>query len=255
VRPSVQGDREAYPKRWLPAASCDSQGDRRFDRSELVEGGDMAETYSILKTLTPMHTLQAYVGRRSSPLDSTADGSAETAQALSVVVVYQDPLTHYWATDLWDRVGLLIDSGGICRKTWKLGDLTRAFAFADAVEAAAGADVLVISVRDAGELPLLLHVWVDAWMPRRAGRPGALVALIGVPSKPDALSGRAHQYLEATARQAGLDFLPRERRLPEEALAFSTLSGMAPANDGTMPWPGGGPGRGASARLQWRVNE
>ena len=114
-------------------------------------------------------------------------------------------------------MGQLIDSAGICRESWKVSDLARAFTFADAVQAAAEADVLVISIRDAGELPLLLHVWVDAWMPRRAGRPGALVALIGVPAKPDALSGRAHEYLDSIARQAGLDFLPRERRLPEES--------------------------------------
>ncbi len=167
-----------------------------------------------------MITQQAYVGRRRSPVDRTAITADETEQALNVVVVYQDPLTRHWAADLWDRVGQLIDSTGIRRESWKLNDLTQAFVFTEAVHAAAEADVVVISVRDAGELPLLLHVWVDAWMPRRGGRAGALVALIGVPAKPNALSGGAHKYLEAVARQAGLDFLPRERRLPEESFAL-----------------------------------
>jgi hypothetical protein len=83
----------------------------------------------------------------------------------------------------------LIDAGGICKKSWNLGNLSSAFVFADAVRAAAEADVLVISVRDAGDLPLLLHAWIDGWMPRRGGRAGALVALIGVPTGPNALSG------------------------------------------------------------------
>jgi hypothetical protein len=163
---------------------------------------------------------QAYVGQRGRFGRRTATSAEESAQALNVVLVYQDPLTRHWAADLWGRVGQLIHSGAIRRESFRLGELTRAFVFADAVHAAAEADVLVISVRDAGELPLLLHVWIDSWMPRRGGRAGALVALIGVPAKPDALSGRAHSYLESIAREAGLDFLPRERRLPEESLTL-----------------------------------
>ena len=167
-----------------------------------------------------MVMVQANVGQRGSFGSRTATSAEESAQALNVVLVYQDPLTRHWAADLWGRVGKLIHSGAIRRESFRLGELTRAFVFADAVHVAAEADVLVISIRDAGELPLLLHVWIDAWLPRRGGRAGALVALIGVPAKPDALSGRAYAYLESIAREAGLDFLPRERRLPEESLAL-----------------------------------
>lgn len=255
VRSFVQGDREAYPERRFSAAAWRRNGWRRSDRGDLVEGRVVAETDSSLTTLTHMRTQQAYVGRRSDPVDHAVIASAEAGQALSLVVVYQDPLTHHWAAGLWDRVGQLIASGGICRKSWKLSDLTRAFIFADAVHAAATADVLVISVRDAGELPLLLHVWIDAWLPRRAGRAGALVALIGVPAKPDVLSGRAHEYLESIARQANLDFLPRERKLPEESLTVSALPGMVPATSLTVPWPGVGPSRGARPSLRWRLTE
>jgi hypothetical protein len=99
--------------------------------------------------------------------------------------------------------------------------LTNPRVFADAVQAAAEADVLVISVRDAGDWPASLYVWIDSWLPKRAGRGGALVALIGVPGRPDSQSGRAHQYLATVAREAGLDFLPRERKLPSAASASS----------------------------------
>jgi hypothetical protein len=163
-----------------------------------------------------MNAARRYARRRGSGPDRAADSPRGISQALNVVVVYQDSLTRHWATALWDRLGQLIDTGGICRKSWKLSGLTNAGAFARAVQAAVLADVLVISVRDAGELPMLLHVWADAWLPQRAGRAGALVALIGVPSTPDVLAGRAHEYLEDIARRAGLDFLPRERMLPQE---------------------------------------
>ena len=135
----------------------------------------------------------------------------------------------------------LIGNGGISRKAWSVGRLGEPVAFDTAVEAAAEADVLVISVRAAGDLPLILRVWIDAWMPRRAGRDGALVALIGLPSRPDAQSRRAHQYFEAVARQGGLDFLPRERKLPEEPLALSVLPLVTPADSRTALRPAARP--------------
>ena len=140
---------------------------------------------------------------------------------LSVATVYQDPLTRQWAAELWDRVGQLIDSEGVRCQSWKISELTDHGIFLDAVQAAAEADVLVVSVRDAGELPISLYVWIDAWLPSRARRAGALVALIGVPPQPDTQSGQAHQYLESVARKAGLDFLPHERKLPEQPFALS----------------------------------
>ena len=59
------------------------------------------------------------------------------------------------------------------------------------------------------------------------------------------------QYLEAIARQAGLDFLPQERKLPEAARASARCPGSVPATNLAVPWPGVGPGCGASARLGW----
>jgi hypothetical protein len=255
VWPSVQGDREAYPERWLSTAASRRDGHGCFDRSGLGEGRVVAEANPSSRTLIFVRTQQSYAGRRSGLRSSPEIPAADGEQALKVVVVYQDPLTRYWAAELWGRVGRLIASGGIKRKSWRLSELTNAFAFAEAVQEAAEADVLVIAVRDTGDMPMLLHAWNNGWMPRRAGRAGALVALIGVPARPDALSGRAHEYLQAIARQAGLDFLPRERRLPEETLAHSTLPRMTPATDLTATWPGAGPSRGNGARVRWRLVE
>ncbi len=177
--------------------------------------------------------------------DRPASAADQTEPVLNVTSVYQDPLTHQWCTELWERVEPLIGRGGTCRKSWNVGRLAEPVAFDNAVEAAAEADVLVISVRAAGDLPLTLRVWIDAWMPRRAGRAGALVALIGLPGRPDAQSRRARQYFETVARQGGLDFLPRERKLPEEPLALSVLPLVTPADSRTALRP--------AARPSWRV--
>jgi hypothetical protein len=177
-----------------------------------------------------------------STLDRRASVAVQAEPLLNITSVYQDPLTHEWCTELWERVEPLIGRGGTCRKAWSIGRLAEPFAFEDAVEAAAEADVLVISVRAAGDLPLMLRVWIDAWLPRRAGRSGALVALIGLSSRPDAPSSRAHQYFQTVARQGGLDFLPRERKLPDEPLTLSVLPPVTPAANITPLWPTPGPG-------------
>jgi hypothetical protein len=116
-----------------------------------------------------------------------------------------------------------------------MSDLTDPRVFMGSVRAAAAADVLVVSVRDTGELPTSLSVWIDAWIPGRAGTTGALVALIGVPPQPDAQSGRAYQYLEVAARKAGLDFLPHERKLPEQPWALSNPGKIGQTASRTIP--------------------
>jgi len=55
----------------------------------------------------------------------------------------------------------------------RIDELENSRVFAKAGQAAAEADVLVVSVRDAGEWPAILHVWIDSWLPRRAAREGA----------------------------------------------------------------------------------
>ena len=189
------------------------------------------------------------------PPGAGACAPKESDPALSVATIYQDPLTRHWAAELWDRVGQLIGGGSIRHQSWKISELTDPRVFLDAVEVAAKADVLVVSVRDAGELPMGLYVWVDSWLPSRAGRAGALVALIGVPSQPDAQAGRAYQYLDSVACRAGLDFLPRERKLPQAPCANPGLSAIGRAADSIIPLFEENARPGPSLRLSRRLTE
>jgi hypothetical protein len=152
---------------------------------------------------------------KPSQLNPVPRDSQESAAALNVTVLYEDPLTRHWVDELWGRVGRLIGGGQIRRKAWRIADLMQQGVLGDATRAAAKADVLVIAVRDTKEVPLILYVWIEAWLPRRAGLPGALVALIGVPAQPDAQVGCTHRLLEMVAGKAGLDYLPRECKLPD----------------------------------------
>jgi hypothetical protein len=233
VWPSGQGERMAYPRRRpFPESWC-QDADGSCDRSGLVVGCSVAKENPISGTAISMQN--AAVPKRIVMSAQTTGFSKESESALRVATVYQDSLTRYWASELWDRVGQLVDHGGIYHQAWNIGGLADSRGFVDAVQAAAVADVLVVSVREAGELPIDLYVWIDAWMSRRAGRVGALVALIGVCPQPDLQPGRGYAYLEAVARRVGLDFLPRERQLPEQSPALSSPGGIALVATLTMP--------------------
>jgi len=207
----------------------------------LVAAGIVAEENSIFQTLMSMQP--TFVLKPIVPPARSAMAPNETEPALNVVTVYQDPLTRNWATELWDRVGQLVGQETLCRKSWKIPDLMEPSVFTEAVQVAAAADVLVVSVRDTGALPINLCVWISAWLPRRNGRAGALVALIGVPPRPDAQGVRVYGYLEAVARRAGLDFLPRARKLPEEPLAIPSRQRLARQSTARYPC-----GKGYSAQ-------
>jgi hypothetical protein len=86
----------------------------------------------------------------------------------------------------------------------------------EAVRAALVADVIVISVHAADELPLGLYVWIDAWLPRRTASEGALTALIGADEPQGPESFRTREYLQAVARKGHLDFIPLFENPPRE---------------------------------------
>ena len=173
----------------------------------------MAKADTSFEVLRCMQSTAALNG--AGRLVEEVAASRKTRPALSVAAVHQDAVTRGWATEMWARVLEAIGHAGIQFQSWTLGELTAPGSLAEAVRAAAEADVVVVSVRDAGDWPRQLDTWTECWLLGRGGRAGALVALIGVPSQPDPQAGRAHAYLEAVALRAGLDFLPRERKLPD----------------------------------------
>ena len=132
----------------------------------------------------------------------------ESGYELNIVGVYQDPLTQSWGVPMC-RLAMQLAGEDLVRNTWydvhSLSDLGILLA---AVRAALVADVIVISVYAAEELPLGLYVWIDAWLPRQTSREGALTALIGADEPKDLRSFCTRDYLQAVARKAQLDFIP-----------------------------------------------
>ena len=132
----------------------------------------------------------------------------ESEYALNIVGVYQDPMTQSWGVPMC-RLATQLAGEDRIRNTWfDVHSLNDIGILLEAVRAALVADVLVVSVYAADELPLGLYVWIDAWLPRRTSREGALTALIGADEPRDLRSFRTRDYLQAVAHKARLDFIP-----------------------------------------------
>jgi hypothetical protein len=133
----------------------------------------------------------------------------ESEYALNIVGVYQDTVTQSWGVPMC-RLATQLAGEDHIRNTWfDVDSLNDIETLLEAVRAALVADVIVISVYAAEELPLGLYVWIDAWLPRRTSREGALTALIGADEPQDLRSFCTRDYLHAVARKAQLG-LPRK---------------------------------------------
>jgi hypothetical protein len=151
--------------------------------------------------------------------------------ALNIAGVYQDMVTRDWAMQTCDRAMQLAGDKRVQNAWFNANSLSDPGILVDAVRAALVADVILVSVYAADELPLDLYVWVDVWLPRRQSRVGALTALIGVTEPLDFQSARTLDYLQAVARKGRLDFIPQERKRPAIFPAFSTGLIAQPAGD------------------------
>jgi hypothetical protein len=146
--------------------------------------------------------------------DEAETASGGPGYEFKIAVVYQDKVTLSWARQMCHPVALKVGEEYV-QHTWHdINSLSDPEILIEAVRAALAADVIVVSIHAADELPLDLYAWINAWLPRRLSRAGALAALIGVAGQPAAQAIRTQEYLQAVARRGQLDFLPHERKLP-----------------------------------------
>lgn len=148
--------------------------------------------------------------------DEPAIAFDESDYAFKIAGVYQDALTRDWAMQMCGPVRQKFGEEYV-RDTWHdVNSLSQTENLLEAVRAALAADVIVIAVHAADELPPEICAWIDVWLPRRPARTGTLAALIGVAGQPDAQALRTQEYLQAVANRGQLDFAPHERRFPGE---------------------------------------
>jgi hypothetical protein len=145
----------------------------------------------------------------------------ESRFALNIAGVYQDVVTRDWAMHACRRATQLAGEEHVQNTWYNANSLRDPVVLLDAARTARVADVIVVSVYAANEMPRDVYVWVEAWLPYRLSRAGALAALIGVGESLDSQSVRTLEYLQSVARKAQLDFIPQERKRPVAARASS----------------------------------
>ena len=145
----------------------------------------------------------------------------ELEYTLNIAGIYQDSVTRDWAMQSCHRATQLAGGERVQNTWYNTNSLSDPGILLDAVRAAVAADVIMISVYAADELPLDLYVWIEAWLPRRLSRRGALAALVGVAQPLDSPSVRTLEWLQALARKAQLDFIPQQRERPAASVVSS----------------------------------
>ena len=148
------------------------------------------------------------------PTDEGSIAPDESPYTLNITGVYQDNVTRDWAMQTCRQATQLAAVERVQNKLYHAHSLSDPKILLEAVRATLRADVIVVSVYAAEELPLDLYVWFDAWLPRRRSRTGVLVALIAVAEPRGSQSVRTHEYLQAVARRGELDFMPQECKPP-----------------------------------------
>ena len=158
---------------------------------------------------------------RTAFWDGVAIAPDVSGYTLNIAGVYQDVVTRDWAMQSCRQATQLVGGERVQNTWYHTNSLSDPGILQDAVRAAVVADVIVISVYAADELPLDLYVWIEAWLPRRLSRRGALAALVGVAQPLDSPSVRTLEYLQALARKAQLDFIPQQRERPAASVVSS----------------------------------
>ena len=147
-------------------------------------------------------------------LSRAAGGKPEkSSPPLHIAAVYEDPVTRSWALQTCAHAARLVPKLPVHTTWWKIRLLEDPQIFATAVQAAARADVVCVSLRAAEKAPAALSRWFDAFMTQRSANEGALLALVGVtpPARPHL--GSTLEYLRAVAERGRLAFLPQEMEM------------------------------------------
>jgi hypothetical protein len=133
------------------------------------------------------------------------------AETFAIVVVYEDTSTRDRCIRICDHLetelGREID---FVFSWWKFDYLGDPFLSAEATAAAAQSDMVIVSAHAGGKLPSTVEAWIEAWTAKRNGKPGALVALVGMVEDPMTGLTPRHYYLKNVAERVGMDYLHQE---------------------------------------------
>ncbi len=151
-------------------------------------------------------------------MKTTAPAGESRAQRdfCNVVVIYDDAATRARAMAACDCLIQQCWSEVEFDFQWWRTDFLQDAAMAElAAEQAVRADFVIVACDPEREVAPALREWFERWAPRREGRDGALLNLMGEVSRSIA-AWRNEQFLRAMARLAWLDYLTPAGAAQEE---------------------------------------
>ncbi len=152
--------------------------------------------------------------------EQVTTAATATENSLSIMVVYQDSVTHGWAMQKCRRAMQLVGREYVHCRWWQLDLLSHPQVLQEAIMDAAQADILIVAVYATAQVPPALSEWCEGILAHRNHQEGALVALLGLPEQANSRHCELADYLKTSAAKAGLDFLPQEFKVPAGSATF-----------------------------------
>jgi hypothetical protein len=126
---------------------------------------------------------------------------------LKAVVIYEDGSTGRRAKHFYDKLThALEDECSFNLELWSF----QVFAIPElrelAVESAAQADFVILSLHGKAGLPVHIREWIETWSELIIGNGPALIALVDKPATRDGTNASALAYLKRVAKRTKVDF-------------------------------------------------
>jgi hypothetical protein len=91
----------------------------------------------------------------------------------------------------------------------------------------AGADMIVITAHEGGELPALFKEWIRSWTPRKTDGSTALIALVNMSGETASRRTPVRSHLHEVAKAKGMEFISRRVAWSGEEVRRPTIPVIA----------------------------
>ena len=136
-------------------------------------------------------------------------GDEADALTMEVMLVHEDLSAGRRGKEVLDQVALNLEpKADFLVNPWNFEMLRNPALQSQAVQDAAHANIVVLSVHGRAKLPATVRAWLEVWLDRRGDGPCALVVSLDPSDRESSLANPIIKYVNALAWQAGVEVFP-----------------------------------------------
>jgi hypothetical protein len=143
------------------------------------------------------------------------------------MLIYEDLPAAFRAQDVIHRLAAeLKPEFDLRSEVWKFDLFAHPQLAQEAASEAVETDIIIISVRQNGALPSLIIDWIESWLPQKAGRQSALIALTGQEAGVEPPGDNAQpvlEYLRRAAEAGEMDFFSNAGKPDRPFFEFTAI--------------------------------